>query len=232
MKTNIFINSIYESIQGEGVSLGTPCIFFRLQGCTLNCSFCDTKDRNIGEKYNIEEMVKKFPEKWVEKLRNGFHLVLTGGSPLLQQEAVVSFIRLFQEFYHIKPFIEVENECVLLPSHELIDLVDQWNNSPKLSNSGISEQKRYIPEIICTMSLMKNSWFKFVIKGRRDWKEIEENYIDKGLIEKEQIFLMPMGASRREIISTGDVVAKICLENNVRYSPREHIILWNRKIHV
>lgn len=33
---------IFHSIQGEGVSQGTPCVFLRLAGCNLACSWCDT----------------------------------------------------------------------------------------------------------------------------------------------------------------------------------------------
>ena len=37
------VNEIFYSIQGEGRHTGMPAVFLRLSGCSMNCSFCDTK---------------------------------------------------------------------------------------------------------------------------------------------------------------------------------------------
>ena len=36
------VNEIYASIQGESSYTGLPCVFIRLTGCNLRCSWCDT----------------------------------------------------------------------------------------------------------------------------------------------------------------------------------------------
>ncbi len=36
------VNEVFTSIQGEGVLVGTPSTFIRLQGCTVGCSWCDS----------------------------------------------------------------------------------------------------------------------------------------------------------------------------------------------
>jgi 7-carboxy-7-deazaguanine synthase len=38
----LVINEIYPSLQGESTFAGLPCIFVRLTGCHLRCSYCDT----------------------------------------------------------------------------------------------------------------------------------------------------------------------------------------------
>jgi uncharacterized Zn-finger protein len=39
----IRVAEVFCSIQGEGVSLGLPSVFVRLQGCSVGCTWCDTK---------------------------------------------------------------------------------------------------------------------------------------------------------------------------------------------
>lgn len=85
---------IFHSIQGEGVSQGTPCVFLRLAGCNLACSWCDTAYSWNG----TVPGVRLTPEKAAElALRYPCRrLVLTGGEPLIQQKALPALLRLLQ----------------------------------------------------------------------------------------------------------------------------------------
>lgn len=78
------VNEIFYSIQGEGSRSGKPCVFVRMQGCLLRCSWCDTPyalERNQTEKLmSIEEILAE-----VESYNCKF-LMLTGGEPLEQKE--------------------------------------------------------------------------------------------------------------------------------------------------
>lgn len=38
------INTLYPTIQGEGVQAGLPMVLVRFQGCPVGCPFCDTKE--------------------------------------------------------------------------------------------------------------------------------------------------------------------------------------------
>jgi len=42
MSNSLVVNEIYLSLQGESTFAGLPCIFIRLTGCNLRCSYCDT----------------------------------------------------------------------------------------------------------------------------------------------------------------------------------------------
>ena len=82
----MFVTEIFKSIQGEGTRAGRPCIFVRLTGCNLRCTWCDTSYAfHGGQKMSVAEVVER-----VEALRGsaaGGPLVeLTGGEPLLQQD--------------------------------------------------------------------------------------------------------------------------------------------------
>ena len=53
----MFITEIFKSIQGEGSRAGLPCIFVRLTGCNLRCTWCDTTYAfHGGKKMSVEQV--------------------------------------------------------------------------------------------------------------------------------------------------------------------------------
>lgn len=218
-----------DTLQGEGISVGVPSTFIRLQGCTLKCVWCDTLDVwPHGNEYSFEEIFKLFEENgFIEKFRKGQHLILTGGSPLKQQEQLFNFISDFRIRYGFQPFIEVENEAVLVPDPRFALYVDQWNNSPKLANSGMKERVRLKPTLIKHMSTFPNSWFKFVIQTEKEWEELERDYLPH--IKLNQIVLMPEGQNQEELSKTREIVADLAIRKGVRFTDRLHVTIWNKK---
>ena len=104
----MFITEIFKSIQGEGTHAGLPCIFVRLTGCNLRCTWCDTAYAfHGGQKMSVDEVFER-----VEALRGaavGGRLVeLTGGEPLLQQEVYPLADRLLAAGYAV--LIETSGE--------------------------------------------------------------------------------------------------------------------------
>ena len=220
-----------DTIQGEGVSTGITSTFLRLQGCTLKCTWCDTLGVwPNGNEYSFDEIFELFESvNLIEKFRNGQHLILTGGSPLKQQEQLIKFIDTFITKYKFKPFIEIENEGVLVPNKFFIPYVNQWNNSPKLANSGMKERVRYKPEVIKQLSNFENSWFKFVVEKDEDWDEINEYFLRPALIAKGQIILMPQGQTQEELNISRPIAADMAIKYGVRFSDRLHVTIWNKK---
>ncbi len=215
----------YDTIQGEGASIGSPAAFLRLQGCTLDCIWCDTEWR-LGSTFTLTEIFQRMNAAGLpEKLGNGQRLILTGGSPLKQEKMLSLFIYSFVKRYKFKPIIEIENECTLLPNELMISLINQWNNSPKLSSSGMKRKARYKPDIIRTLSLLKNSWFKFVIECDEDWVEIQMDFLDPELIRKDQIILMPLGATYKELQKTNRLAMRMAVRHGVRFTTREQLVL-------
>lgn len=221
----------FDSIQGEGVSTGVPAAFLRLTDCTLNCVFCDSSSVwKYGNLYSFDELFQMMEESpLIEQLRAGAHLVLTGGSPLRQQKQLVNFLIEFYDKYNFLPFIEIENECTLMPSDDMINLVSQWNNSPKLENSENKKKARYKPEVISLLSQLDNSWFKFVISEEENWNEINEDFLRDQLIKRDQIILMPCGETREQLEKTRLMAVDIAIRENVRYSTRLHVDLYDKK---
>ena len=220
-----------DTIQGEGVNAGVLSTFIRVQGCTLKCVWCDTLDVwPHGNEYSFEEIFEMFESiDLITKFKNGQHLILTGGSPVKQQSKLIAFITAFKLKYGFVPYIEIENEGVLMPDPQLAFFVSCWNNSPKLANSGMKEKARYKPDVIQFLAQRPNSWFKFVVSQESDWDEINEYYLKPRLIKKEQIILMPEGQNQQELKQTRELTADIAIREGVRFSDRLHITIWDKK---
>lgn len=82
--TSLRLNEIFHSIQGESTRAGDPCIFVRLAGCHLRCTWCDTEYAfREGRRRSIDSVLE-------EVLAIDCPLVeLTGGEPLLQRNVHV-----------------------------------------------------------------------------------------------------------------------------------------------
>ena len=93
------ITEIYKSLQGESTYAGLACVFVRLTGCNLRCSWCDSEYTfQGGRKMAIEEVLEE-----VSRLSPGGGLVeITGGEPMLQEREVVSLMqRLLDDGYKV-----------------------------------------------------------------------------------------------------------------------------------
>lgn len=218
-----------DTLQGEGITTGVPSTFIRLQGCVLLCSWCDTLDVwPHGNEYLFEEIFFKMESVGlVDRFRKGQHLILTGGSPLKQQERLTHFLLAFTERYGFVPYIEVENEAVLLPTARFSVFVDQWNNSPKLANSEMKEGIRIKPDVLQVMNGYRNSWFKFVVQKEDEWGEIERDFLP--YIDRDKIILMPEGQTQEELSKSREIAASIAIREGVRFTDRLHITIWDRK---
>ena len=88
----LFVTSIFYTLQGEGPYRGEPAVFVRLAKCNLACSFCDTYfdggdwlsfeqvDLRIGNA--IRDYFDGVIPEWAEQK---IGLVITGGEPMLQK---------------------------------------------------------------------------------------------------------------------------------------------------
>jgi 7-carboxy-7-deazaguanine synthase len=97
MSDTLVINEIYLSLQGESTFAGLPCIFIRLTGCDLRCSYCDTAYAfTEGKKMPLEKiraeimrLAEPFSNAQSPAATSRLPLIeLTGGEPLLQKNSL------------------------------------------------------------------------------------------------------------------------------------------------
>jgi 7-carboxy-7-deazaguanine synthase len=89
----MFITEIFKSVQGEGTRAGLPCVFVRLTGCNLRCTWCDTAYAfHGGKKVSVDEVLARVDELCGRAEQQSGQpatvplVELTGGEPLLQEE--------------------------------------------------------------------------------------------------------------------------------------------------
>ena len=167
----MFISEIFKSIQGEGTHAGLPCIFVRLTGCNLRCTWCDTAYAfHGGQKMSVEEVFER-----VEALRGdavGGRLVeLTGGEPLLQQEVYPLADRLLAAGYAV--LIETSGERFIgqLPK-AVIKIVDV--KCPDSGEPGTFDMRNL-------EELTSDDEVKFVISSRRDYEFARDFIVEHSL---------------------------------------------------
>lgn len=165
------ITEIFTSIQGEGTRAGLPCIFVRLTGCNLRCTWCDTAYAfHGGTKMSVEDVLRRVDELAGRQAdgKEGEARVplveLTGGEPLLQEEIYPLAESLLAAGYTV--MIETSGERFIgrLPK-EVIKIVDV-----KCPDSGEPDtfEANNLPE------LTENDELKFVLASRRDYEFARE----------------------------------------------------------
>jgi 7-carboxy-7-deazaguanine synthase len=112
------VTEIFHSIQGESTYTGVPCVFVRLTGCNLRCTWCDTEYSFYGgERMTVEQVLEKvraFGARLVE---------VTGGEPLLQKEVYPLMEQLLVEGYQVLLETSGERSIGEVP-REVIKIVD------------------------------------------------------------------------------------------------------------
>lgn len=163
----MFITEIFKSIQGEGTRAGLPCIFVRLTGCNLRCTWCDTAYAfHGGTKMSVEEIIARVDQLADRQIgaadfAASVPLVeLTGGEPLLQQEVYPLAEKLLEAGYTVCVETSGERNIAGL-SKAVIKIVDV-----KCPDSG--EANTF--DMANLQALGPEDEVKFVISTRRDYE--------------------------------------------------------------
>ncbi len=236
---------IFHSIQGEGVSMGIPSIFVRASLCNLHCVWCDTdytwnwektpwkheKDTDANyQKFKKEDYLIEMNTSEVAAKIASFpcsRIIITGGEPLLQDLAWQSLIKHLLNKDPDYQF-EIETNGTLSPSLELDALIQQYNVSPKLANSGNASNLRISNEALAYFATSKKAWFKFVVSSDADLAEVSQ-IINNHNLPRDRVLLMPEGRDESTLRDRRTWLAEICRDQGFRFSDRLHIQLWGSK---
>lgn len=159
---------------------------------------CDTAPIWLfGKEISYQDMVSDWEKEgvldWIKSGR--IHLIWTGGEPTIPktQQSIVGFLRWFYGQYETetKLYNEVETNGTFVLEDSFFECMHQINCSVKLENSGMSKEKRIVPEALQSIMKHPNYWFKFVISEEKDLKEIEDDFIKPFNIPWDRVIMMP-----------------------------------------
>ena len=203
------VNEIFYSIQGEGSRSGYRCVFVRLTGCGLRCTYCDTE-------YAFYEGEDRAIESILDEVGSfGCNLVeITGGEPL-EQVAVFSLMeKLCNEGFEV---------MVETGGHIDISKVDsRVKRIVDIKTPSSAMMNRNDPKNI--ERLRQTDEVKFVIGSHEDYLWSKVQIESTGLHNRVGTILMSPVSGVLE----GADLAKWILDDrlSVRYQIQLHKILW------
>jgi 7-carboxy-7-deazaguanine synthase len=223
----MFITEIFKSVQGEGTRAGLPCVFVRLTGCNLRCTWCDTAYAfHGGKKMSVEEVVARVDELCGRQSGESGADVplveLTGGEPLLQEGIYPLAEALLKCGYTV--MIETSGERFVgrLPK-EVIKIVDV-----KCPDSGEADTFN----VKNLEAVDEKDEIKFVLSTRRDYEFAREFTREHGLAKRvRQVLFSPVFADphgKWEGLEPRQVVEWILADRlPVRLGLQLHKFIWH-----
>lgn len=149
---------LYKSVQGESSFAGLPCIFVRLAGCNLRCSWCDSEYTFTGgQPFTADEIIAQ-----IEALAPCRLIEFTGGEPMLQARELLPLMdQLLAKNYILMIETSGEQSLTNVPRavHKIVDV--------KCPGAGTAANTFRLENLA---ALTPNDEVKFVLTDRSDYE--------------------------------------------------------------
>ena len=171
------VTEIFHSIQGESTRAGEPCVFVRLTGCPLRCTWCDTA-------YAFDGGADMSLETVVDQVKGyGCSLVeITGGEPLAQPAAFELITRLCEDGFEV--LIETSGAIDITPVDSRASVI----LDVKCPGSEMDDRMRWDN----LHHIRPKDQVKFIISDRRDYDWAVDVVKRYRLVEKCPVLFSPV----------------------------------------
>lgn len=231
MTRSVVISEVFgPTFQGEGRSIGMRCGFVRFGRCNLDCGrgpgaswHCDTPFTWDWERFDpatelrrasVDEIIAELEPMKIERV------VVTGGEPLLQQSGLVELV----DAVTAKGWsVEIETNGTIEPTPRLGRVVDQFNVSLKMANSGVSPERALCSRSIAALRATGRAVFKFVVASIDELDAVHDVVTTHQL---DDVWIMPAGTSAAEVVAVSRAIADEVLERGWNMTTRLHVLLW------
>lgn len=216
--TRFKVNEVFLSLQGEGSRAGRPCLFIRLTGCPLRCTYCDTA-------YAFYEGTMREGGDLIEEVRrrigppgkgpNAPFVELTGGEPLAHPQAPVLLQALLDEGYEVALETAGSHDLAAVPA-AVVKIVDR-------KTPGSGEAHRWLESNLDHL-IPGQDELKFVLVDEADYAWAREWCEARGLFDRLDILFSPVWGRLEARWLAERVIAD---RLPVRFQLQLHKILWN-----
>lgn len=225
---------VFDSLQGEGPAAGRPATFLRLGGCNLSCTWCDTGYSWDGSRYDLHAEITR---RTVADLIDAAHrrlVIITGGEPLLHA-AAPAFGALTDALAGRGHTLHVETNGTIAPEATALDPVALFVVSPKLPHADAGTRRPRTQVInwpvlgaFAELSAAGRAVAKIVVRTEADCVDAFCLATSAGF-RRQEIWLMPEGATPGELWSRWPMVATWAAEHGVNATHRLHVLAWGDK---
>ena len=207
--TSLRVTEIFHSIQGESSHVGKPCVFIRLTGCPLRCTWCDTEYAFTGgttmSTSEILNTVRRYQCPLVE---------VTGGEPLHQPEVFPLITNLCDEGLQV--LIETSGAIDISPvdrrAHVILDV--------KCPGSGMTHHMHWGN----LAQLSAKDEVKFVLKDRQDYDWAKDVVAQHHLCDRCSVLFSPL-FGKLELQTLAEWILQDRLP--VRFHIQLHKYIWD-----
>ena len=216
MPDSLRVSELFYSLQGESTWAGLPCLFIRLAGCNLRCSYCDA--RYTWEEAAVEPMAIADILAWTAQYPGGM-VEITGGEPLSQdgvypliQALLTADRQVLLETNGSLPLDAVPDAVRIIMDIKCPDSGMAAHNLPENINRLKERNRRQCRDEI-----------KFVLSSEGDFHWARQ------LVEREQLDrLVPVLFSPVRPLLEPQRLAQLILEHrlNIRLQLQLHTLLW------
>lgn len=205
---SVRMSEVYASVQGESTHVGKPCVFVRLNGCNLRCTWCDSTFTFTGGAWrDIDDVVAEAHAFGIRTVE------VTGGEPLVQKGAIPLLQRL----------LDLGHEVLLETSgsRSIADVPDGVHIILDLKPPGSGEDRANLWSNVPL--LRSKDEVKFVIASREDYVWSREVVRTHDLRSRCEVLFSPVFGA----IDPKDLVDWIVADRlDVRFQLQIHKVIW------
>jgi len=202
------IIEVYPSIQGESTWAGLACVFVRLAGCNLRCTWCDSEFTFTGgEHRSISDVVQEACSYEIDMVE------VTGGEPLAQRQAIPLMEQLLARGKTVLLETSGSLDVSAVPEgvHIIMDL--------KCPDSGEEQANRWAN----LDHLEETAEIKFVIASRKDYDWAKNACDEHDLSRRFEVLFSPVYGQ----IDPAEMVEWIVADRlKVRLQIQMHKVIW------
>lgn len=211
------VNEIFYSLQGEGRRSGRPCLFIRLTGCPVRCTYCDTKYAFYeGDIMEVKEIVNKTISLigWPQPGTNAPFVEVTGGEPLAQSDTISLLSTLVNVGYEVVLETAGSHDIGSVPC-DVFKIVDRKTPDSGAGHCWLDSNLEFL--------IPDRDELKFVLCSRDDYYWAKDWCKTRDIFSRFNV-IFSTSSDSSEIVWFADKIVKDLI--HVRFQLQLHKIVW------